>query len=318
MNWTEVKITTNDAGIEPITGILLSIGITGLQIESPSDFTAFLEQTEPHWDYVDESLMALQKGDTKVILYLPENTQGADQLAMLKQALADLKAGGDYGSLEISMTGVKEEDWENNWKQYFKPFATGKKILIKPSWETVENPENRKILEIDPGSSFGTGTHETTHMCLEAMEQIIKEGDRVLDLGCGSGILSIGALLLGASCVKMADIDQNAVRIAKENANKNGFSDDRVTAFCGNLVTDTGLREKLGCENDVILANIVADVLIAMAPYFAKFLKKDGTLLLSGIITERQDEVLSEVQKHGFSVKEIFHEGHWACAYLTR
>ena len=317
MNWTEVVISTNSAGIEPITGLLLNLGITGVQIENPEDFHAFLEDTQPQWDYVDESLMHLKEGDTRMILYLPQNPQGKDMLDSLRQLLPGL--GDGYGSLEITIRNVKEEDWENNWKQFFKPFAVGQKLLIKPTWETAQNPENRKILEIDPGSSFGTGTHETTKLCLEALENCVQPGDTVLDLGCGSGILSIGAHLLGAADLTMVDIDLNAVRVAKENLKQNQIPETQYRAYCGNLLADDTLKQTLcGKRYDVVAANIVADVLKAMAPHFIDFLKADGTLILSGIISERCREVIDTVIANGFRVIEEKEEGEWSCVVLKR
>ena len=313
MNWTEIAIETNNDGIETLTGNLLNIGITGIRIENSDDFNEFLEGTEIYWDYVDEGLMYLKDTPTKVILYLPENSQGMDMMSSLKNVLEELKIEGKYGSLEMTVNNVKEEDWENNWKQFFKPIKIGNKFLIKPSWENVENTDNRKILEIDPGMSFGTGTHETTRLCLETMENFNLEEKEVLDLGCGSGILSIGALLLGAKHVNMVDIDANSTRIAKENTSLNGFSDDKYNVYCGNIIEDKTLCDKLGYQKyDVIFANIVADVLKAMSPQFGTFLKDDGTLIVSGIIIERKQEVEDAITEKGFEVIKNYSEGSWA------
>ncbi len=317
MNWTEVVISTNTAGIEPITGLLLNLGITGVQIENPEDFNEFLAGTQTYWDYVDESLMHLKEGETRMTVYLPENAQGAETLKSLKQGLLDL--GSEYGTLALKIKGVKEEDWENNWKKFFKPFTIGEHILIKPTWETVENTENRKILEIDPGSSFGTGTHETTKLCLETLENIVHAGDSVLDLGCGSGILSIGAHLMGASDLTMVDIDMNSVRVAKENLAQNHIPESEYNAYCGNIISDAALKSKL-CEKkyDIVVANIVADVLKAMSGHFADFLKEDGTLVISGIISERCKEVTDVVCGCGFKIIEEKEEGDWSCVVLKR
>lgn len=317
MNWTEVVITTNTNGIEPITGLLLDLGITGVQIENPEDFNEFLEGTQTYWDYVDESLMHLKEGDTRMIVYIPENVQGAEMLKSLKQNLQELK--GDYGTLEISMKDVCEEDWENNWKKFFKPFDIGEKLKIKPTWEETDNPENRKILEIDPGSSFGTGTHETTKLCLEAVEKIINDGDEVLDLGCGSGILSIGAYLLGAKDLTLVDIDLNSVRVAKENLAQNNIPEEIVSAYCGNIISDSELKDKVAVKQyDIVMANIVADVLKAMSPHFPDFVKQDGTLIISGIISERCKEVVDVVTEKGFYVVNEYEEGDWSCVELKK
>ncbi len=317
MNWTEVKITTNKDGIEPITGLLLNLGINGIQIENPEDFNEFLEGTQTYWDYVDESLMHLKEGDTRVILYIPENAQGIEMMSGLKLGLKELGEG--YGSLAVTVNNVCEEDWENNWKKFFKPFNVGEKLLIKPTWENVENTENRKILEIDPGSSFGTGTHETTKLCLENMESIVKDNDSVLDLGCGSGILSIGAYLLGATDLCMVDIDLNSVRVAKENLLQNKIPEDVFSAHCGNVITDETLKQTLCVKKyDLVVANIVADVLKAMSPHFGDFVKDDGTLIISGIISERCQEVVDVVTDKGFYVVSESEEGDWSCVILKK
>jgi ribosomal protein L11 methyltransferase len=240
-------------------------------------------------------------------------------LSSLKGVIEELKMENKYGALSMTLNNVKEEDWENNWKKYFKPLVIGDKFLIKPSWEKVDNTENRKVLEIDPGMSFGTGTHETTRLCLETMEKCNLSGKNVLDLGCGSGILSIGALLLGAEHVNMVDIDANSVRIAGENTSLNGFDKDKYDVFCGNIIEDEDLRGKLGFKKyDVIFANIVADVLKAMSGYFGDFLKDNGTLIVSGIIVERKQEVEDAIVQKGFKVIENFSEGSWASIMLEK
>lgn len=318
MNWMEVSIATNDEGIEALTGMLLNIGINGIRVENSKDFEEFLEGTQTYWDYVDEELMHLKDCETRIILYLPENTQGADMMASLKSSLNELKATGLYGTLEFTVNNVKEEDWENNWKQFFKPLYIGDKLLIKPSWEENVDVGDRKILQIDPGMSFGTGTHETTKMCLEVMQNFDLEEQDVLDLGCGSGILSIGALLFGAKHATLVDIDQNSIRIASENLQINSFGENSYKTYCGDITSSDALRENIGKNKyDFIFANIVADVLKAFAPYFAEFLKEDGKLIVSGIILERKDEVLDEIQKYGFKLDEVYSENAWACGVLS-
>ena len=317
MNWMEISITTNEDGIEVLTGMLLNIGITGIRIENPKDFEEFLEGTQTYWDYVDNDLMYLKDCETKIILYLPENSQGADMMASLKLALNELKTTKLYGSLELIVNNVKEEDWENNWKQFFKPLFVGEKLLIKPSWEENIDAGDRKVLQIDPGMSFGTGTHETTKMCLEVMQNFDLQDMDVLELGCGSGILSIGALLFGAKSATLVDIDQNSVRIASENLEINGFNNQYYKTYCGDITSNESLRENIGRKYDFIFANIVADVLKAFAPYFIEFLKNDGKLIVSGIILERKDEVLDEIQKYGFKLDKVYSENAWACGVLS-
>lgn len=187
----------------------------------------------------------------------------------------------------------------------------GNKLIIKPTWEKVENIGERKILEIDPASSFGTGQHHTTKLVMETLEEVIKGGEKVLDLGCGSGILSIAALLLGAEKAVMTDVFQNAVETASENMEQNGFGKEQYTAYCGNIIDDARLRDKIGTGYDVITANIVADVIIKMCPLFCGFLKENGVIILSGIITERLHEVKSALSESSIEIEKITEEEGW-------
>ena len=308
MNWIEIDVFTSTEGIEAVTGSLLGMGINGFAIKDAKDFDDFLNDKDANWDYIDNDLMGLKNCETTVTVYLPENAQGLENLEAIKLELKALKqrdTENAFGRLEYELKNIKEEDWANNWKQYFKPLCVGEKLLIKPSWEKTEPDEKRKILEIDPASSFGTGQHNTTQLCLELVEKNLHEGDKILDLGCGSGILSIGALLLGAKSAAAVDIDENSVKIAKENAEKNNISSDIYTAYCGNIIEDNALVEKIGGGYDLLCANIVADVLIGMSGIFAKFIRKGGTLIVSGIIDMRKDEVLEVIKAQGFELTEI-------------
>ena len=214
------------------------------------------------------------------------------------------------------MKNVREEDWANNWKQYFKPLKVGNKLLVKPSWENYDADDERIILEIDPASSFGTGQHNTTKLCLELLEESVKGGDKVLDLGCGSGILSIGAMLLGAGSAVAVDIEENAVAAAAENSEKNNISSDVYTVYRGDVISDAELSDKIGEEYDLITANIVADVLIAMREIFRKKIKDGGILIISGIIDERKDEVVDAVVGAGFKVLKSAEGEGWAAVKL--
>lgn len=321
MDWVEVGIFTSSEGIEAVTGRLLGLGISGFVIKDQADFEEFLNDKTINWDYIDDSLMGLRDCETEVTVYLPENGQGRDQLESIRAELMALKAldaEGRFGRLELELKNVREEDWANNWKKYFKPLKIGKRLLIKPSWEETEPGEERTVMELDPASSFGTGQHNTTKLCLELIEDKLTPGDRVLDLGCGSGILSIGARLLGAESCTAVDIDENSVRIAKENAGKNGIDEERFKAHWGNIIEDEALREELGTGYDLVCANIVADVLIAMSPYFSGFVREGGRLIVSGIIFQRKDEVLDAVKAQGFVLDEIREEGDWTAAAFTK
>ncbi len=320
MNWFEVKITTETPAVDVLCAMLTDLGVKGFAIEDKESFQEFLDDKDGKWDYIDDDLMGLANCDTTVTFYLPDDAQGAEQLAGVKNLLEQLKNGENsalFGSLALSSGNVNEEDWANNWKQYFKPLPIGEKLMIKPSWEPIPENNDRLILEIDPASSFGTGQHHTTRLCLELAETILQEGDRVLDLGCGSGILSIGAILLGAKDAMAVDIVDNSVRTAIENAEKNGIGQDRYTAYCGDICSDAALCEKLGDGYDVICANIVADVLIAMSGLFGKFLKPGGYLIVSGIIIERADEVLDVLNAAGFRTISVKEKEGWAAALLT-
>lgn len=314
----QIDVYTKSEAVDVLVMRLSELGITGFVIHDSADFDEFLENKDANWDYVDDELMGLKTVPTHITLYLQDNPQGLETLTELKGALADFKAESPdfYGSLEIKIDNVKEEDWANNWKQYYKPFNVGEKLIIKPSWENVENTGGRKILEIDPASTFGTGQHHTTKLVMERLEKIVNEGDRVLDLGCGSGILSISALLFGAESAVMVDIFENAVKTAGENVEKNGFDKNRYTAYCGNVIEDSALRERIGGGYNVIAANIVADVIIAMSGLFGGFLAKDGTLIVSGIITERLPEVLSALEGNGFKVASLSEEEGWNAIVL--
>lgn len=315
MNWTEVNIFTTTEGIDPVCGCLLGIGVTGFAIRDAKDFEEFLADKNGNWDYIDDDLMNLRDCETCVTVYLPDDSQGADMLSALRSEMSALAARDEnkaFGRLAVELANVREEDWANNWKQYFKPLTVGEKLVIKPSWEEYDPTDGRTVLEIDPASSFGTGQHNTTQLCLELIEKNLRDGDRILDLGCGSGILSIAAVLLGADSAAAVDISQNSVETAKENASKNNIPAEKYTAYCGDIIGDNALVEKIGGGFDIIAANIVADVLIAMSPIFERFLKKGSKLILSGIIIERADEVIEAVKSKGYTLVEIREKDGWA------
>ena len=314
MQFRQVDIYTESTAVQILTMRLSELGFNGFVIHDAADFEEFLENKEYNWDYVDDSLMGLKDVKTHITCYVQDNEQGAEMLSALKGTLDELKANDTdnfYGSLEVKLDCVREEDWANNWKQYYKPFTVGEKLIIKPSWEDVQNTGGRKILEIDPASSFGTGQHHTTRLVMELLENEINDGDRLLDLGTGSGILSIAALLLGAKSAVMVDIFENSVKTALENTAKNGFGADRATGFVGNISDDAALREKIGTGYDIITANIVADVIISMSPYFTGFLKKGGKLIISGIITERLDEVYAALKENNIRVAKTNEKEGW-------
>ncbi|MBR2916237.1 MAG: 50S ribosomal protein L11 methyltransferase [Clostridia bacterium] len=315
MEWVEVKIITNSMGIEPITGVLYNIGISGIIVSDKEDFAQFLENNRKYWDYVDEELERLSTADSSITLYLPDDSSGAETLALIRSTIDNLRGNNhSYGSLEILVNNVKDEDWSENWKKFFHPLPIGEKVLIVPEWEqeSVKNPENRIIFTINPGLSFGTGSHESTQMCIEEIEKAIKAEDSVLDLGCGSGILSVISLLLGAKNAVAVDIDDKAVEVAFSNLNLNNLSKDKMTGYAGDVTCDADLREKIGKGYDIVVANIVADVIIAISPFVRNFMKEGGTFICSGIINERQGEVKEALEKAGLICKDLKVRNEWS------
>lgn len=318
-SFIQIDIYTSSQAIDGITGALTEYGITGFIIQDSADFEDFLADKNANWDYVDDELMGLKTVEPHITLYVHENAQGAETLAAIRGLVDGYKANnsdGYYGNIRLTLANVKEEDWANNWKKYYKPFRVGKSLIIKPSWEDVEPKDGDRILEIDPASTFGTGQHHTTKMVMETLEEVVSGGERVLDLGCGSGILSIAALLLGAKDVTVCDIFENAVNTASENIEKNRFTS--FTAYCGNIIEDKALRERIGGGFGIICANIVADVIIAMSPLFEGFLGDGGKLIVSGIIDERADEVKAALSENGWRVVSAKNEEGWNCILLER
>ncbi|MBQ8824356.1 MAG: 50S ribosomal protein L11 methyltransferase [Ruminococcus sp.] len=321
MNWTQVDIYTSTEGIDLLCSNLMDLGIRGFSIQDANDFNEFLENKDGKWDYIEEDLLGLSNCESCVTIYLPQDGQGAETLLQVKELLQQMKQNdieNKYGRLEYNLSGIKEEDWANNWKQYFKPFSIGKRLFIKPSWENCDIPDNRVTLEIDPESSFGTGQHHTTQLCLTLLEPEIQPSTRVLDMGCGSGILFIGSLLLGAKSAFAVDIEENAVRIANENAKKNSLPSSKYTVKCGNVLSDSSLVSEIGNGYDLITANIVSDVLKAMAPLFNTCLKDNGILIVSGIISERKDEVIETIIANDFVVLEEKEQSGWAAVKLQK
>lgn len=319
MIFDELTIHTTTPGSEAVSGVLMSQGISCFSVEDPEDLRELLSDGSVPIDYVEDGLLR-DDGDVIVKVYLAQNEQGHIQREGIIAGLEKLRADcGDWvGTLEISVGATDEADWENNWKQYFHPLRIGNSFVVMPSWEKCE-PDGRTVIEIDPASSFGTGQHETTALCLETLETLSVKGKTVLDMGCGSGILGIGAAKTGAKRVDCIDIDMNAARIAGENALKNGIGTEILTAVCGNVLTDAELWEKISEKKyDIILANIVADVISGMLPLFRKCLAPGGTLVCSGIIRPRADFVLSELERNGFTAAETKERNEWVAMVCRR
>ena len=317
MDWLELHIDTTHTGLEPVETMLSALGIDGVVIDDETEFHDFLESNRQYWDYVDEDLEASMHGKSRVTFYLPADETGFAQMGEVRLALEDLKARrSDCGSLLLSLENLRDEDWENNWKQYYKPMEIGQRLLVIPQWEQVD-PGQRVPLILDPGLTFGTGSHATTRLCLTALEKTVAQGDRVLDLGCGSGILSIAALRLDASQALAVDIDDKCLDVAYENAALNGIGKDRYTVRVGDVLSDGSLRRELEGGYDIVVANIVADVIIALAPLVPAMLRPGGTFLCSGIIDDRAEEVRSALEAAGWTVLETQSADGWF-AYTCR
>ncbi len=314
MDWIKLSISTTTEGIEAVCAVLLENDISGVEIDDSADFHNFLENNRDKWDYVDEELLKAHESGSYVSFYVTDDVKGRETISLVKDALLVLKSREDsFGTLEISSTNMKEEDWSENWKQYFKPLNVGEKILILPEWETLDKPTDRTVFTVNPGMSFGTGAHHTTQLCIKAMENYLKKGMQVLDLGCGSGILSIISLLLGASFATAVDIDENAVKIAIENAEKNNIDISKYRTMSGNVTCDKELLDKISDRKyDVVLANIVADVIIGIKDIVPHFLKEDGIYITSGIIEERLEDVKEAYKNAELELIKEEHQGGWA------
>lgn len=307
MQWIEAAVPTSSAEIDETCEQLAALGAGGMVVEDEADFQAFLENNHQYWDYVDDALAAQYRGVSRVKFYLADDAGGRAQLAAIQAGIGR----------EIAVSYVQDSDWENNWRQYYQPIAVGEKLVVVPEW--LDTPADDRVpLRLDPGLIFGTGSHATTRMCLAAIEQYAAPGKRVLDLGCGSGILAIGALLLGCSAAAGCDIDPKAPAVAEANAALNGLGPDRFTVRAGDILADGTLRAALGGGYALVLANIVSDVIIPLSALVPEFLAPGGTFICSGIIEGRQDEVAAALRQNGFAILNHACEEEWHCYTCAR
>lgn len=315
MNYYEVKIFTSSQGIDAVSSVLTMLGHETFMIEDSSVVEELLKKENSYdWDYVDESVIAQQKEESRITLYLEPDEAAEESIAAIKSAIAMLKEqdpNGIFGRLEVTDTYESDDEWKDKWKEFFKPSKITDNIVIKPTWEEYEPAEGEMVIEIDPGMAFGTGTHATTRMCVKHLEKYItSENDKVLDLGCGSGILSIAAALLGSKNVYGVDIDPNAVAASAENVEMNGLSDVIEIAY-------GDVTEGLGMKADIIAANLMADLIIMLAPDIAKHLEGKKIFISSGILEEKLEDVLKAIKGSGFEIIEVLHEDEW-CAVAAK
>ncbi len=316
MEWICVSVYTSTFGIDAVCDLLMEEGISGFEIEDESEFKEFLENNTKYWDYVDEDLIESKKGETKVKFYIEDNEDAPDVLLRVKNALCELKSTDtedELGRLIMDTNGIREEDWANNWKEFFKPIEVGQKILIQPEWSPLEGETDRIVFTVNPGMTFGTGTHTSTKLCIGELEKYVTEETNLLDAGCGSGILSVIALMLGAKSARAVDIDENCIHVAYENADRNGVDRNAYEVYAGDVTNDKALFDKLSeVKYDVIVANIVADVIIALLPTVKKLIAPEGIFICSGIIEERLCDVTDAMAKENIFVKDICRQDGWA------
>ena len=305
MNWTEVTVKTTTEAVEAISNILLEEKCGGVMIEDPKDFL-FQNKNELEWDYVEEEVFNKSNQDGVLIkTYIPEERNVLELVETIKAKISLLPACGlDIGEGTVSLSNVNESDWANEWKKYYKPTKIGEKIVVKPTWEDYEEQEGDLIIELDPGMAFGTGTHETTTMCIQQLEKYVKEDSKVFDIGCGSGILAIAAAKLGANDVLAVDLDEVAVKVSKENIELNKV-EDKVKALHGNLM------EVVNDKADIVVANIIADIIKILAKDIKNFMKDDAVFISSGIIHAKVDEVKASLEENGLEVIEVQSLGEW-------
>ncbi len=319
MAWLELTIHTASGGIESVAAALTAAGFDDLLIEDQAEYEAFLEQNRAYWDYVDEAFQNSMQNLSRIRLYLDAaDDSGLRRLRTLLQRLKQSDPDGSLGSLKLDTAPLPDTDWEQSWKDNYPPLRVGERLLILPYWLSDADTGGRMPVILNPGLTFGTGAHPSTRMVLERLEQGVFSGCRCIDLGSGSGILSIAALRLGAASAVGVDIDPKAEDIARENAAYNGFFEPEFTACTGNVTTDRALMARLAGQYDVVLVNIVADVIVQLAPVLPRFLGAGSRLILSGILDTRLSEVEAALVAAGLRVTGRYAQEDWRCLTAER
>ena len=309
MAWLEITIDTTSEKINHVVTNLTARGFADLVIEDQEEFETFLEDNRAYWDYIDESLQEKLQGLSHIKLYLEDSDEAS---------LRRLEAAAREEDLPMTVKTLEETNWEESWKDNYPPQEVGKKIVVLPYWLAGTEGDRLPVI-LDPGLTFGTGAHPSTQMVMETMEDLVRPGFRCLDLGSGSGILSIAALRLGAESAVGIDIDPKAEGIARENAAYNGFGSPAFTALTGNVTEDKELMDSLaGTEYDLVLVNIVADVIIGLSPILPNFLTEKSVLICSGILDVRLNDVLEALEKAGLTVTKVKEKEDWRCVSAVR
>jgi ribosomal protein L11 methyltransferase len=318
MAWLELSVSTASAGIAQVAEQLTAGGFADLVLEDQAEFETFLEENRAYWDYIDEELQEKLQGLSCIKLYLEAgDSQGLEKLKALLETMRTRDVAGKLGSLCLTVKPLPDVDWEESWKDNYPPQPVGSDLIVVPYWMADMETERKKII-LDPGLTFGTGAHPSTQMVMEFMEQLVKPGSACLDLGSGSGILSIAALRLGAKSAIGIDIDPKAENIARENAAYNGFFAPEFAALTGNVTEDKALMDRLAQGHyDVVLVNIVADVIISLAPVLPHFLREDSLLLCSGILDTRLEDVTAALERAGLRILQVKAKEDWRSLCAT-
>ena len=316
MKWTKYTLTTTTEAVDLVSDLFSEIGICGIEIED----NVPLSEADTKGMFIDIlPELPPDDGTAKVSFYLDDTYDEEDIVRQVKEGLEEMKAYLNLGSCELVRSETEDKDWINNWKEFFHPFTVDD-ILIKPTWETIPEEDRDKLLiQIDPGTAFGTGQHETTQLCIRAIRKYLKKGDRVLDLGTGSGILSVVALKLGASYACGTDLDDNAINAVYENMEANDICPSLYKVICGNIIDDAAVQEQTGRDYDIVVANILADVIIPISGMVAPFVKKGGIFITSGIIDMKEQAVLAAMKANPeLEIIDETRQGEWVSIVARR